>query len=131
MMMLNPPNAALATAFVVALVITAVTSMFDDPVDVEPITHRVCNVALKEVMGRFGSYRGYDGTHHVFHFKNGPVDCKIEGDRIVWRSKNGRWRNERSDTAMFLAATFDLKHFAIAYVRSDGSTVTKTYSGTN
>ncbi len=130
-MTMNSPNAVLATAFVVAVVITAIISVFDGSVDVEPIAHRVCNEALKEVIGRFGYYRGYDGAHHVFHFKDGPVDCKIDGDRIVWRSKKGRWRNERSDTAMFLAATSDLKHFAIGYVRSDGSTVTKTYRGTN
>lgn len=103
--------------------------------DLNPFSKKqICKAAISTVMGRnpsvmsidrvsgniiYVSYvRADDGSHWSYR-------CKLNGSRVVWSSKTGRWRNSQFDSKI----TFSVngKTLSITESYSDGSATHKSF----
>jgi hypothetical protein len=127
-------NGAYARSF--ACQIVAVTALFgclapslaDTAPPFEP--EAICRTAIASIMDRdpkivrvirvagdvlFLSYvRPID--NFVWHYR-----CKIEGNRVVWASEPGRWRESPKDDKIFFEVVGDGKQLRIIEDHGDGS----------
>ncbi len=102
---------------------------------IEPIRKQICREVMNNQLHRYGQYMGMSGNYHVFKYKDGPIDCKIDGNVVVWRNQKsgssvGRWRNsyDAGDTKVVVKnVSDDITTFTIRYAHYDGSGPTKTY----
>ncbi len=63
--------------------------------------------------------RPSDGKHWAYR-------CKVEGNRIIWASDTGRWRDHKEDSV--LTYTIDGDKITIVDRFSDGSASTEIYT---
>ena len=95
---------------------------------------QVCKAGIATVMGRvpanmntdrvqndviYISYRrANDGSHWVYK-------CKLEGERIIWGSDNGRWRTHEADSKVIFNVKSDVINVEDRF--SDGSSTKKSF----
>ena len=73
-----------------------------------------------------GKYNGPRGDIHVFESRDGFTECRVNGDRIVWRVPRGRWRvNQAFDTTLTYTIAGDSVQITSAW--SDGSSRVDSY----
>lgn len=130
--------ALLAAAFVVsaALAFIAKSSLISATEGVPANLERICLAALISEFGwsenptgektRMGKYNGPRGDIHVFESRAGITECRVTGDRIVWRVPRGRWRvNQAFDTTLTYTIAEDSVQITSAW--SDGSSRVESY----
>ena len=98
-------------------------------------TASICKAAIAELFGhspRIMKTAPFGGVTRVLYRRpdDGKLwtnDCKLEGDRIMWRSVDvvpGRWRNDPADEVLTFKVTGKSVELLTTY--SDGSTATAT-----
>lgn len=130
--------ALLAAAFVVcaALAFIAKPALISATEGVPANPERICLAALISEFGwsenptgektRMGKYNGPRGDIHVFESRAGFTECRVNGDRIVWRVPRGRWRvNQTFDTTLTYTIAGDSVQITSAW--SDGSSRVDSY----
>jgi hypothetical protein len=90
----------------------------------------ICRTAIAAVMGRdpkLVQVTRIDGDILFLSYVR-PIDnfvwdyrCKIEGNRVVWASEPGRWRDNAKDGKVFFEVIEDGKQLQIMEDHSDGS----------
>jgi hypothetical protein len=98
---------------------------------------QICKAGIGVVMGRdpvamksrvagdivFISYvRSDDGMEWSYR-------CRLEGDRIIWATDTGRWRNSVADEPIFFRVVDERLEIEERY--TDGSSTQKTFSRTD
>jgi len=73
----------------------------------------------------FGDYDSDEGSNHIYKSSKGLYKCYIEGNKIVWGNRDGRWQNSPHDGFLTFSASGDILTITETY--SDGSSSTKSY----
>lgn len=90
----------------------------------------ICRTAIGSIAGRdpksFQITRAADGVLFLTYVR--PVDnfvwtyrCRIEGDRVVWASEPGRWREDPEDDKIFFEIVGAGAQLRIIENHADGS----------
>jgi hypothetical protein len=74
----------------------------------------------------FGDYDSDEGNNHIFKSSKGLYKCYVEGNKIIWGTKDGRWRNSPADGGLTYVASGDI--LTVTETFSDGSKNAKDYS---
>ena len=90
----------------------------------------ICRTAIASVMGRDPKMMQVTLTTGDVLFLTyvRPIDnfvwnyrCRIEGNRVLWASEPGRWRDDRKDEKVFFEVIDDGKQLRIIEDHADGS----------
>jgi hypothetical protein len=90
----------------------------------------ICRTAIASIMGRDPKMMQVTLTagNVVFLTYVRPIDnfvwnyrCRIEGNRVLWASEPGRWRDDRKDEKVFFEVIDDGKQLRIIEDHGDGS----------
>jgi hypothetical protein len=96
----------------------------------------ICRTAIASIMGR--DPKTVQGTRVagdvLFLSYVRPIDnfvwdyrCKIQGNRVVWASKPGRWREDPKDDKVFFEIVGDGSQLRIVEDYGDGSATKETF----
>ncbi|WP_137173204.1 hypothetical protein [Massilia sp. HP4] len=96
---------------------------------------QICRAAISAVMGRdpktLKVTKVDSGVIHLSYSR--PDDetvweqrCRVEGQKVVWATKSGRWREHTLDDVITYTVTGT--SLTISQKFTDGSTVVKSYS---
>jgi hypothetical protein len=90
----------------------------------------ICRTAIASIMGRDPKMMQVTLTTGDVLFLTyvRPIDnfvwnyrCRIEGNRVLWASEPGRWRDDRKDEKVFFEVIDDGKQLRIIEDHGDGS----------
>jgi hypothetical protein len=96
----------------------------------------ICRTAIASIMGRdpkiFRVTRTAGGILFLSYVR--PIDnfvwdyrCKIQGNRVVWASEPGRWRDDPKDDKVFFEVVGAGKQLRIIEDHGDGSTTKELF----
>jgi hypothetical protein len=96
----------------------------------------ICRTALASIMDRDPKLvrvtRTADDVLFLSYVR--PIDnfvwdyrCKIQGNRVVWASEPGRWREDPKDDKIFFEVVGDGKQLRIIEDHGDGSTTKELF----
>jgi hypothetical protein len=74
----------------------------------------------------FGDYVSDEGNNHIIKSSKGIYKCYVEGDKILWGNKDGRWRKLSEDGVLSFSAEGGILTITITF--SDGSKSKEEYS---
>ena len=96
----------------------------------------ICRTAIASIMGRDPKIVQVTriAGDVVFLSYVRPIDnfvwdyrCKIQGNRVVWASEPGRWREDPKDDKVFFESVGDGKQLRIIEYHRDGSTTKELF----
>jgi hypothetical protein len=96
----------------------------------------ICRTAIASIMGRDPKIvqvtRTTDDVLFLSYLR--PIDnfvwayrCKIQGNRVIWASEPGRWREDPKDDKVFFEIVGDGKQLRIIEDHGDGSTTKELF----
>ena len=96
----------------------------------------ICRTAIGSVMGRDPKLvvvTRIDGDILFLSYVR-PIDnfvwdyrCRIEGNRVIWASEPGRWRDDPKDGKVFFEIVGDGNQLEIIWDHGDGSPVKEVF----
>lgn len=101
----------------------------------KPSPEAVCKAAIAAIMGRdpatIKATRGVDGVVETSYVRPGDGTrwsqrCRLEGDKVVWASDTGRWRDSPADEVITFSVGPD-RSVTIKQTYQDGSASEETF----
>jgi hypothetical protein len=96
---------------------------------------QICKAAIGQVMGKKPNIikvqKGESGIFNLSYIREADgtkwsYRCKLEGNRVIWASDTGRWRNDPSDDVVTFSLTSNSIEITEKY--SGGSSTKETYT---
>jgi len=131
---------SLASRFLAALVLSGYLAL---PVAIAAppfAPEAICRTAIGSIMGRDPKLvvvTRIDGDILFLSYVR-PIDnfvwdyrCRIEGNRVIWASEPGRWRDGPKDGKVFFETVEDGRQLRITVDHGDGSPVKEVFDRDN